>query len=69
MLLGNDDTPWVIIPAVHDIFHPLLDDRGILSSLALTHTKADVLPSVVDQRNGADEELKVTEVSKISHSN
>lgn len=65
ILLLHNNPPCMIIPAVHNVFHPLLDYQGIFSSLTIAHTKTDVLSSMVDQRNGADEELNVTKVSKV----
>lgn len=58
LLLGNDNTPMVLLVAVHDVADPSLDLAGDLASLALgTHGDVDVLAAVVDLRDGADEVL------------
>lgn len=58
LLLLDDDAPLVLLTAVHDVLHPLLDLEGVLATDAFAaHAHVDVLATVVDQGDGADEEL------------
>lgn len=59
LLLGDDNTPGVLGTAVHDVTQPALDLAGDLSRRTLsTHGDVDVLATVVDLGDGADEVLK-----------
>lgn len=59
LLLLDDDAPLVLLAAVHDVLHPLLDLESVLATDAFAaHAHVDVLATVVDQRDGADEELR-----------
>lgn len=60
LLLGDDNTPGVLGTAVHDVTQPALDLAGNLARRTLgTHGDVDVLATVVDLGDGADEVLKM----------
>lgn len=49
LALGNDNTPLVVLTAVHDVADPALDLVGDLAGGALgAHGDVDVLATVVD---------------------
>jgi len=58
VLLGDDDAPWMILTAVHDVLEPPLGlerERTALASLA--HRDVDIDSTVVDEGDGANEIL------------
>ena len=57
LLLVDDDTPLVLLVAVHDVLHPGLDLGGIDAGVVLAERDVDVGATVVDLGDRGDEEL------------
>ena len=57
LLFLNNNTPRVLLLAVHDIGHPLLDLGRVLADISLSHWDVNIDIAVADLGNGADEEL------------
>lgn len=57
LLLLDNNTPLVVLAAVHDVHEPVLDDVGVIADLALGHGDIDVDAAEVDFGDWGDEEL------------
>lgn len=57
LLLVDDDTPLVLLVAVHDVPHPGLDLGGVDAGVVLAERDVDVGAAVVDLGDGGNEEL------------
>jgi hypothetical protein len=56
-LLFHNNTPFVLLLAIHDVYKPSLDQAGILTSMALRHWDTEILVSVIDDGDWADKVL------------
>jgi hypothetical protein len=59
LLLVDDDAPFVLLVAVHNVVHEALDLGRVDAAVAVGHGDLDVGSAVVDLGDGADEVLKV----------
>ena len=57
LLLVDDETPLVLLVAVHDVLHPGLDLGGVDAGVVLAERNVDVGAAVVDLGDGGNEEL------------
>jgi len=64
LLIANDDTPLVLLVAVHDVAHHFLDLGSVdthLAHLTLAQGNMNVGTAMVDLGNGGNEELQAKE--------
>ncbi|CAG8983718.1 hypothetical protein HYALB_00006287 [Hymenoscyphus albidus] len=57
LLLIDDDTPFVVFLAVHDVHQPGLDEMCVLPAIAPGHGDSVVYVFVADSADGSNEEL------------